>query len=95
MGQTNHLNITLTDEATIQFVRSKVRSGEYASESDVINGIVAAIQHEDAELEQWLKEVVQARYDSYHANPASAVPVERVEKHLARLRFALDAHFME
>jgi Arc/MetJ-type ribon-helix-helix transcriptional regulator len=86
MGQTNHLNITLTDEAAIKFVRSKVSSGEYASESDVINDIVAAIQHEDAELEQWLKEVVRARYDSYHANPSSAIPIEQVEEHLQERR---------
>jgi len=36
MGQPHRLNITLSEEA-IKFLRSKVSSGEYDSESEVIN----------------------------------------------------------
>ena len=36
MAHSHNLTVTLSDEA-IQFLRSKVSNGEYASESDVIN----------------------------------------------------------
>ena len=43
MGRSHNLNVTLSDEA-VEFVRSKVSSGQYASESDVINESLEALK---------------------------------------------------
>jgi putative addiction module CopG family antidote len=80
------IHVTLSDEAAVEFVRSKVQSGEYASEADVVRECVAALQEEEAELEQWLKEVAGPRYDSFHANPSSGIPIDQVEKNLEERR---------
>jgi antitoxin ParD1/3/4 len=94
-------HITLSDDA-LAFIRSKMTSGEYASESDVINESLEILKTEteererwegealkptnDAELERWLKEVGGPRYDDFHANPSSGIPVEQVEKYLEERR---------
>ena len=85
MGQSRDLNITLSDEA-VEFVRSKVSSGEYASESEVINEGVAALQDKDTEVECWLRDVGVPIYERMKANPSSAIPIEQVERHLEERR---------
>jgi antitoxin ParD1/3/4 len=70
----------------VEFVRGKVKSGEYASEADVVREGVAALQDKDAEFERWLREVAGPRYDSYHANPSSGIPIDQVEEHLEERR---------
>ena len=47
MPQVTSLQITLSEDA-LKFVREKVSKGEFASESDVINESVAAMQDHDA-----------------------------------------------
>jgi antitoxin ParD1/3/4 len=85
MAHSHNLNITLSDDA-VQFVRSKVSSGEYASESDVINESLEALKQEASEFEHWLKDVGGPRYDSFHANPASGIPIDQVERNLEQRR---------
>jgi antitoxin ParD1/3/4 len=80
------IHVTLSDEAAVEFVRGKVKSGEYASEADVVREGVAALQEEEAELERWLREVAGRRYDSYHANPSSGIPIDDVERRLSERR---------
>jgi Arc/MetJ-type ribon-helix-helix transcriptional regulator len=80
------IHIMLEDEAIVEFVRSKVRSGEYASESDVIKESVAALQDKDCEVERWLREVGVPIYDRMKADPSSAIPIEQVERHLEERR---------
>jgi antitoxin ParD1/3/4 len=80
------IHITISDEAAVEFVRSKVRSGAYASEADVIREGLEALKHEDAETECWLREVGGPRYDSFHADPSSAIPIEQVERNLDERR---------
>ena len=76
------IHITLSDEAAVEFVRGKVRSGAYATEADVVREGISVLQSEDAEQERWLKEVGGPRYDNFHANPSSGIPIDQVEENL-------------
>lgn len=79
-------HVTLTDEATVEFVRSKVRSGEYASEADVVRDVISTWQENEAELESWLKEEIVQRCAELDANPSAGLTVEEVRAHLAEAR---------
>jgi putative addiction module CopG family antidote len=80
------IQITLTDEDAIEFVRSKVASGQYASAADVVREGVLSLPEDEAEFERWLKEKVAERYDQAAADPASLIPIEQVEENLAKRR---------
>jgi Arc/MetJ-type ribon-helix-helix transcriptional regulator len=80
------IQFTLTDEATIEFVRRKVRSGEYASETDVVNEGLMVLKQVSEEQERWEREVVVPAYNRVMADPASAIPIEEVERHLEERR---------
>jgi antitoxin ParD1/3/4 len=77
------IQITLSDEEAIQFVRSKVASGEYASESDVIQEV---LRQEAEERRRWEREVLMPAHDRLMADPASAIPLEQVEKNFETRR---------
>jgi putative addiction module CopG family antidote len=86
------IHFTLTDEAAIEFIRGKVRSGEYASESDVIHEGLMALKQESEEREHWEREVLIPAHDRLMADPSSAIPIEQVERNLeARRRQRLKA----
>jgi putative addiction module CopG family antidote len=88
----SQIHFTLTDEAAIEFVRGKVRSGEYASESDVIHEGLKALKEESEERERWEREVLLPAHDRLTADPSSAIPIEQVERNLeARRRQRLKA----
>jgi antitoxin ParD1/3/4 len=80
------IEITLEDEAIVEFVRGKVRSGEYASEADVVRVSLEALRHEALELERWERDVVVPAYDRLMADPSSTIPIEQVERHLEERR---------
>jgi putative addiction module CopG family antidote len=66
-----------------EMVRTRVESGEYASESEVIRDGLRALQMHDRALEAWLREDVAAAYDAMKADSSRAVTVERVRASLA------------
>jgi antitoxin ParD1/3/4 len=78
-------NITLSDAAA-EFVRDKVSSGEYDSESDVISEGIEALKAEADERSRWEREVAVPAYERYLANPSSAIPLEKVMENLAARR---------
>jgi antitoxin ParD1/3/4 len=82
----DRIEITLEDEAIVAFVRGKVRSGEYASEADVVRESLETLRHQAAELERWEREVVVPAYDHLMADPSSTIPIEQVERHLEERR---------
>lgn len=82
----DRIHITLEDEATVEFVRSKVRSGEYASEADVVREVLLMFQEEQAELDRWVREVILPRIDATEADPSSLIPIEQVKANLAERR---------
>ena len=91
MGQAHNLNVTLSD-AAVEFVRSKVSSGEYASESDVISESLEILKEETEERERWEREVLIPAHDHFMANPSSGISLEEVERSLeARRRQRLHA----
>ena len=66
---------------------ARVRSGAYASISEVVRDGLRALDREDAMIEGWLK----ARIEQMRANPRPDIPAEEVsrglrEHHAERLR---------
>lgn len=69
-----------------QMVKTKVSSGEYASESEVIRDGLRALQARDKALESWLRTEGVAAYDALKTDPSRALSVEQVRQHLADTR---------
>ncbi len=80
------IHITLADEATIQFVRSKVSSGNYASEAEVVLEGLEKLRYEAEEQARWEREVLVPTHERLIANPDSAVSLEAVRRGLEARR---------
>lgn len=86
MRTTQQYSITLPHEMA-EIVEAKVKSGSYASVSEVLRDGVRALLERDAAFEKWLREDVAASYDEYKADPSKAVPIEDVmDRLLGRAR---------
>jgi putative addiction module CopG family antidote len=82
MRTTQQLSITLPlDMADV--VKAKVRTGEYATESEVIRDGLRALLARDRAVESWLNHQVGPAYDALKADPARAVTVDQVRARLA------------
>ena len=77
MRSTQQFSVTLPNEMA-QMVTSKVSSGEYASESEVIRDGLRALQARDRALETWLQTEVAAAYDELKADPSKGRSPEQV-----------------
>ena len=77
----NALQINLTDDLLL-FVRGKVSKGEFASESDVIEESVRAMQDNEIAIEEWIREKVLPVHDRIMADPSECIPIEEVEQNL-------------
>lgn len=77
MRSTQQFSVTLPDEMA-QMVKDKVRSGEYASESEVIREGLRALQAQERALDDWLKTEVGAAYDELRADPSVGRTPEQV-----------------
>ena len=69
MRSTQQFSVTLPNEMA-KMVRTKVSSGEYASESEVIRDGLRALQARDNALDHWLRTEVAAAYDELKADPS-------------------------
>jgi antitoxin ParD1/3/4 len=74
-----------------KFIDTQVRSGAYASASEVVRAGLRALQERDAAIEHWLKSEVGPVYDAMKANPKRGIPAEKVfadlrARHSARSR---------
>ncbi len=69
MRSTQQFSVTLPNEMA-QMVKTKVASGEYASESEVIRDGLRALLARDRAVENWLQSEVLPAYDAIVANPA-------------------------
>jgi len=78
----DHIQVTLNDPKTVEFLRSKVRSGEFASEDDAVREMVAAWREEDVAFEKWLKVEIRRRHNEAVAHPERLIPIEEVERRL-------------
>lgn len=68
MRKTTSLSITLPHEMA-KIVKEKVRSGAYATESEVVRDGLRALQTQEAAVEEWLRSEGVARYDAFHRQP--------------------------
>ena len=82
MRTTQQLSITLPNEMA-EAIKSKVRSGEYATESEVIREGLRALLNRDRAIESWLQNEVGVAYDALKSNPSRAVTADQVRQRLA------------
>ncbi|SEH90030.1 putative addiction module antidote protein, CC2985 family [Mycolicibacterium rutilum] len=81
MRRTRQLSITLPIEMA-DMLRERVRSGEYASESELIREGLRALFARDQAVEAWLRDEVAAAYDAVAADPSRAVSAQSVRARL-------------
>jgi len=84
---TRQMSITLPVEMA-DAVRERVRSGQYASESEVVRDGLRALIARDQAVEAWLQHEVAAAYDAMQANPGDVIEAADVRAHLAARRKA-------
>ncbi len=82
MRTTQQLSITLPNEMA-EAIKTKVRSGEYATESEVIREGLRALLNRDRATESWLQNEVGVAYDALKSNPSRAVTADQVRERLA------------
>ncbi len=82
----DRIEITLEDTATVEFVRGKVRSGEFASEADVVRESIDAMRGENEERGQWEQEVLLPAHDRLMADLTLAVSYEDLQRSLETRR---------
>jgi putative addiction module CopG family antidote len=82
MRTTQQMSITLPIEMA-DAVKTKVRSGEYASESEVIRDGLRVLMARDRALESWLQGQVGPAQDALKADPSRAVTLDQVRARLA------------
>lgn len=82
MRTTQQMSITLPNDMA-DMVKTKVRTGEYASESEVIRDGIRALLARDRAVESWLHNQVGPAYDTLKADPARAVTADQVRARLA------------
>ena len=81
MRTTQQMSITLPiDMADV--VKAKVRTGEYASESEVIRDGLRTLMARDRAIESWLHNQVGPAYDALKAEPSRAVSADQVRARL-------------
>ena len=83
MRSTQQFSITLPHEMA-EVVRSKVASGEYATESEVLRDGLRALMARNRLIEEWLRKDVAAAYDALKADPTRAISAEQIKAHLAK-----------
>ena len=82
MRTTQQFSITLPNEMA-DIVKAKVAAGEYATESEAIRDGLRVLMARDRAVENWLRQEVGPAYDALKADPARAVPVDKVRAALA------------
>ncbi|MFN7150615.1 MAG: type II toxin-antitoxin system ParD family antitoxin [Microthrixaceae bacterium] len=82
MRTTRQLSITLPNEMA-DALRERVRSGEYASESEVIRDGLRALWARDQAVEAWLHGEVADAYDALAADPSRGIDVDQLRARLA------------
>lgn len=82
MRSTQQFSVTLPNEMA-HMVKTKVASGEYASESEMIRDGLRALQARDKAVENWLRQEVAPAYDAMKADPSRGRSVADVRASLA------------
>jgi antitoxin ParD1/3/4 len=88
MRTTQQFSITLPHEMA-EAVERKIKSGDYASVSEVVRDGVRALLERDAAVERWLREEVVLGHKEYLADPAKGVPADAI---LGQIKARRSAH---
>jgi antitoxin ParD1/3/4 len=91
MRTTQSLSITLPLDMA-QMVKSKVLSGEYATESEVIRDGLRTLAARDAAIEKWLNEEVAPTYDAVMSGEEKT---DSAEETLRKLRAHMEMRISE
>ncbi len=81
MRTTQQMSITLPNDMA-DIVKAKVRTGEYASESEVIRDGLRVLMARDRALESWLHHQVGSAYDALKADSSLALTADQVRARL-------------
>ncbi len=84
MRTIQQFSITLPNEMA-EALKSKVASGEYATESEVIRDGLRMIFARERALETWLRTEVSAAYDEVKTDPSNLVGSADVRARIAAL----------
>jgi putative addiction module CopG family antidote len=90
MRTTQQFSITLPLDMA-EAVEGKIKSGGYASVSEVMRDGVRALMERDAAVERWLREEVVAGHREYLADPSKGVPADAVLERIKARRAAQKA----
>ena len=82
MRTTKQLSITLPNDMA-DVVKTKVRSGEYATDSEVIRDGLRVLLAPDRAIESWLHNQVGPAYDAMKADPSRVITADQVRARLA------------
>ena len=77
MRTTQQFSITLPHEMAAA-VEEKIKSGAYASVSEVMRDGLQALFERDAAIERWLREEVVAGHQEHLADPSKGIPAEAI-----------------
>lgn len=87
MSGTRRLSVLLPVELA-DLIETKVRSGEFTSESEVVSEGLRALQDQDATVDRWLHSEVVPAYDADREDSSRRIPAEQV---WANLKAYMDA----
>jgi putative addiction module CopG family antidote len=79
MRNTQQLSITLPREMA-EAVERKVKSGDYATVSEVVREGIRALLDRDAAVEKWLREEVVKGIEEYRADPSKGIPSAKIKE---------------
>jgi antitoxin ParD1/3/4 len=89
MGSTRQISITLPS-AMADRVESRIASGHYASESEVVHEGLLALDERDDALEFWLRTEAAATFDAHQADPDLASSFDAAWRRLEARMDAID-----
>jgi antitoxin ParD1/3/4 len=87
MRTTQQFSITLPLDMA-EIIERKIKSGAYATVSEVVRDGVRALLERDAAVEHWLHEEVVAGHNEYLADRSKGVPADAVLKRIKARRSA-------
>jgi antitoxin ParD1/3/4 len=64
------------------YIDRLVKSGSYASGSEVVRAGLRALRERDAVIERWLRDEVVPVYDAMQADPARGIAADKVIRRL-------------
>ena len=70
------------------FIDAQVKSGSFASASEVVRAGLRALQERDAAVERWLREDVAATYDRWQRDPGAVLSLKDMEERMRRRHVA-------